>query len=251
MTLGGSLCIRNGFALDYCFIEAINSLLAVCDFVSVCDIESTDGTQEFLRAWTQRDAKLRLCVHPWTDPKADPNWWPVVLNYNRQHLETDYFIHLDADEVLHEADYPEIKDAALRGAPKFCRRLNFWRDAHHLIPEGVCCGTKVLRMAPVNCSIPSDYPYPPAEKTLAQGQESGVRIFHYGFLRMDKAFFRKARTVQKIWCNDYDPRLAQAEKFSGNWMEKPGITGWENNLIEYPGTHPALIAIWLTQRRRL
>lgn len=251
MTLGGSICIRNGNELDYCFVQAIESLLPICDVVSVCDIESTDGTQELLREWCQRDSRIRLCVHPWTDPQGDPGWWPAVLNYARQHCPADYFIHLDADEVLHEDDYGLIKDAALRGAPKFCKRLNFWKDGYHLIPDGVCCGTEVLRMAPTNCPIPSDYPYGPAEPTQKVAQPSDIRIFHYGFLRAPQAFFRKARVVEKIWVNDYDRRLEAAEKFEGNWMEMPGVTGWENGLVKYDGTHPKVIHDWLKERKRL
>lgn len=251
MTLGGSICIRNGIDLDYCFAESITCLLELCDVVSVCDIESTDGTQEALREWVQREPRLRLCIHPWTDPVADVQWWPGVLNYARQHCPADYFIHLDADEILHEDDFGIIRDAALRGAPKFCHRLNFWKDARHLIPEGVCCGTKVLRMAPTNCPIPSDYPYEPANPTQAIAQESSVRVFHYGFLRAPQAFFRKARTVQRIWVNSYDRRLEEAEKFEGNWMEKPEITGWENGLVPYEGPHPKFIGEWLKQRKRL
>src|SRR5579863_2133626 len=155
MTLGGSVPIRNGIILDYCFREAVESLLPICDKVIICDCDSTDGTREFVDEWAARESKLVVANFPWTNPSGTTDWWPTFLNYSRQHLPTDHFIHLDGDEVLHEDDYEKIKSAAERRSVLFFKRLNFWRDAKHVIPDGVCCGTKVLRMAGTNQPIPS------------------------------------------------------------------------------------------------
>src|SRR5438132_6241086 len=108
MTLGGNVCIRNGNALDYCWREAVQSLLPICDEVVVCDGESTDGTQEEIREWMQREPKIKLCVYPWPDPKGDIDFWVKWLNYSREHLTTDWHIQLDADEVLSDRSYLEV-----------------------------------------------------------------------------------------------------------------------------------------------
>lgn len=247
MTLGGNVCIRNGTLLDYPWKEAVRSLLPICDKVIVCDCDSTDGTREQIDEWCNHEPKLIPLNFPWTDPKGDVNWWPTWLNYAREHLPTEMHIQLDADEVIHEDDYSTIKTEAKAGHTCFFKRLNFWRDPDHLIPEGVCCGTKVLRMAPTDMPIPSDYPYEPAARTMATAHEINARVFHYGFLREKKAFFRKAREVQRIWVNSFDPRLEAAEKHEGHWSEMPGVTGWENNLVNYDGSHPSAIRMWLEE----
>lgn len=247
-TLGGNVCIRNGFRLDYPWREAVKSLLPICDEVVICDCDSDDGTRDWIEAWAKSEPKINIVNFPWTDPRGDNQFWPEWLNYARQHLKTEWHIQLDADEVIHEADHELIRMAAENRSTLFCRRLNFWRDPFHLIPEGVCCGTKVLRIAAANAPIPSDYPYEPANETLQRGIESEIRIFHYGFLREREAFFRKAREVQRIWVNSFDPRLEAAERFEGNWSEMPGVTGWENNLNQYAGTHPKVIHPWLAER---
>lgn len=248
MKLGGGICIRNGNVLDYCWREAVQSLLGVCDVVSVSDGESDDGTQQELRAWAEQDPRLILNVHPWTDPKGTNQWWPDWMNYNRQHCPADYFVHLDADEVLHEEDYERIRKLAETGNPWYCRRYNFWHDPRHLIPEGKCCGSRVLRLARSQDPIPSDYPYGPAEATCIRALDSDIGIYHYGFLCERSAFFRKAREVQRIWTNSFDPRLEQAEAFEGNWSAMPGVTGWENKLDEFTGTHPKVVHQWLKNR---
>lgn len=248
MTLGGNVTIRNGFALDYCWQEAVKSLLPICDEVVICDIESDDGTKEAIHEWCRRDDKITPVSMKWTDPRGDNQWWPEALNYARQHLSTDMHIQLDADELLHEEDYPHIKEASNTGRTFFFQRLNFFKDHRNLIPEGVCCGTKVIRMAKKDTVLPSDYPYEPARQAMAEAQPSGFRIFHYGFLRRREAFFKKEREVLRIWANTYDSRLEAAERYEGNWFEMPGVTGWESRLVPYTGTHPTLAKEWLRNR---
>lgn len=248
MTLGGNVCIRNGRDLDYCWQEAVRSLLPICDEVVICDCDSTDGTRREIDCLAESEEKITVVNYPWTDPHGDTSWWPTWLNYARQHLSTDWHIQLDADEVIHEQDYDLILRAVENRSTLYCHRLNFWRDAQHLIPEGVCCGTRVLRIAEAKSPIPSDYPFEPANDTVARATDSAIRIFHYGFLRKRESFFRKAREVQRIWVNSYDPRLEQAEKFEGQWSTMPGVTGWEDKLVEYSGTHPKSIHKWLRDR---
>jgi hypothetical protein len=62
MTLGGLVCIRNGFRLGYCFVEAVQSLLPICDEVVICDCDSDDGTGEvYIREWAHKEPKLTIC----------------------------------------------------------------------------------------------------------------------------------------------------------------------------------------------
>ena len=248
MSLGGLVCIRNGFELDYCWREAVKSLLPICNEVVICDCDSTDGTKKWIDDWSMSEPKINPVNYKWTDPRGDTNWYPEWINYARQHLKTDWFIHLDADEVIHEDDHHLIEQAARNQSVHYCKRLNFWRDTSHLVPEGVCLGIKVLRIAGTNMPIPSDYPYEPAGKTEALATKSEIRIFHYGFLRHREAFFRKARAVQRIWADDFDPRLESAEKGFGNWMEFEGVVPWKDQLTEYKGGHPEIIKPWLRER---
>lgn len=247
-TLAGLITIRNGDRLDYCWREAGRSLLGVCDELVINDVESDDSTWEAAQEWASKDSRITLVRTPWTNPVSTNQWWPEVLNRTRQHAKSEHVIHLDADEIIHADDYPLIRTAADAHSILFCRRLNFWSDAKHLIPDGFCCGTKVLRIAPANMPIPSDYPYGPAEPTMRAALDSNIRVFHYGFIRPKEAFFRKARVVQTIWSGGLDSRLEAAEKFEGRWSEMPGVTGWENNLTDYTGSHPEIIKPWLRER---
>ncbi len=249
-TLAGIVCIRNGETLDYSWKEAGQSLLEVCDELVICDSDSTDGTRQLMDEWAAREHRITLANFPWTNPIATNEWWVDFLNYGRSHAKSENVFLLDADEILHEDSYDIVRKGADHGTAYFARRFNFWRDSQHLIPEGVCCGTKVLRGGPRDYWFPSDYPDPHGrdEPIMKMAVESNVKIMHYGFLRKREAFFKKAREVQRIWAGSYDPRLASAEAYEGVWSTMPGVTGWEDKLVEFKGTHPELAKAWLRER---
>lgn len=247
-TLVGILCIRNGFDLDYCWEIAGQSLLGVCDELVICDSDSTDGTRQRMDEWAAKEPRINLVNFPWTDPRGTNLFWPEWINYARQHAKSEWIVQLDADEVLHENSYDEVRDAANNGKALVCRRHNFWRDAQSLIPPGHCCGHEVVRVGPANVIMPSDYPIPGSDTIMAMAVGSSVEIGHYGFLRKREAFFKKARSVQRIWNDSYDPRLEAAELYDGNWMTDHRVSEWINDLVPFKGTHPELIKPWLLER---
>lgn len=253
ITLGGNVCIRNGLELDYCWREAISSLLPVCDEVVVCDGESTDGTQKLIRDWMEEEPKIKLCVYKWKDPKGDIDFWVNWLNYARHHVRSHFMIQLDADEILCSRSYPELERIKALGFPQrfslWCERLNFWKDHRHLIPHGVCLGHRVVRVAPQNVWLPSDGPHPKGAEAVMMAREpqNPIRIFHYGFLRRHEAFFKKARAIQRYFWNSYDERL-ELQEGNGNWMEDIENVEWINRLVPYDGPHPIHALAWLTER---
>lgn len=249
MTLGGNVVIRNGNSLDFCWREAIRSLLPVCDVVSVSDGESQDGTQEEIREWMKYEPKIVLNVYPWPSPVGDPDWFVKWINYNREHVQADWQFQLDADEVLHEKSYPEIRDfIETPDRTGVVTRYNFWKDHRHLIPEGQCLGKRVVRLAPQRLWLASDGEHPKGSEAASLGVSTGIEIYHYGFIRDRDRFFKKERLLQGYFFNTFDPRLEAAQKTQGNWMEIEGITGWESNLDPFEGTHPATAMAWLKER---
>jgi glycosyltransferase involved in cell wall biosynthesis len=252
ITLAGNVVIRNGNELGYCWRESIKSLLPICETVSVCDGESTDGTQEEIRAWMAIEPKIILCVWPWPAPKGNPDWFVDWLDYNRHHTQGDFQIQLDADEVLHSNSLPFLKEFKNRTAPEdkislTCHRLNFWKDTANLIPHGFCCGHQVVRVAPRSVFLASDG-YDVRAEAQNYAIPSEIEIMHYGFIRKRDHFFAKEKLLQGYYFDTYDPRLAAAEKHEGEWSTMPGVTGWENNLLPYTGTHPEIAIPWLKEQ---
>lgn len=250
-TLGASIAIWNGHEHDFCFEACIESVLPICEHVVVAYIASEDGTVETLRDMARAEPKIQLVeYHKKEIPKADGLWVMDWTNFARERLSTDYNLQIDADEILHESAREKIleriqgPEVTLR-----CRRWNFWRDTRHLIPEGVCLGAEVLRVAPKRHWLPADVP-------IAQGQDAmnldtaalDVEIFHYGFLRKPEAFFKKEKALQTAFTGGYDPKLEPAQKYDGNWMDMPGFAEWQDRLVEFNGVHPKYARQWLIER---
>lgn len=247
-TLAGVVFVRNGNSLDYCWQLAAKSLLPICDQVVICDSDSNDGTREEMAEWFKTEPKLVLCNRPWDDPFAMGDFVPAFTNFARSHTHCLWTICLDADEVLHEDSYPEVLDATAARKALICERVNFWRDAWHTIPKGVCISHQVVRLGDKGDWMPSDFPSPESEPIRNKAVHSTVKIMHYGFLRKRQAFFDKNRSVSRIIHGQTDPRIDEAEKFQGNWAECPAVNDWWDKLEEYHGTHPKIALEWLRER---
>lgn len=248
MKISGLVCIRNGTLLDYCWREAVHSMLPVVDEMVICDSDSSDGTSEQIAELVKNDSKIRAINYPWPNPVGKPTAWVEWLNWARMHLKHEIMLQLDGDEVLDPQGYQIIKMvAAGRGSALF-HRLNFWQDPHHLAPENRCCGTMVARLGPTNLYLPSDEPYPvenPNIRTLA-ATYSGLNIFHYGFLRKNEAFYRKSDVVQKMFTGGVDKRITDQEAAGLQWNARDYFDGLP--LREYHGPHPVIAHQWLKDR---
>src|ERR1700690_44917 len=153
MTLGGTMFVRDGIKYDYCFKEAIESLLGICDKVVVLDAGSTDGTFEALREVSLGNEKLwviRTNGHEWhTIPGKEKLVYFTDMAIS--HLDTDWNFYLQADEIIHEKSYEWIRKAINENEEGFlCGRVNLWQSPFLklTVPQSrMPCSPVVLRLA--------------------------------------------------------------------------------------------------------
>jgi len=251
MTLGGYICVRNGDSGDYCWREAATSLLPVVDELILCDSDSVDGTREAMDRLADSEPKIRVINYPWPAPKGDGKWWTTWLNFAREHLKTDFQITVDADEIL--SDHPDchtaIRDALADGKPRTFNRLNFWKDASHLIPEGHAVGKHVVRFGPTSYWMPSDEGHRGGELPILDNsvRDPRLEIFHMGFLRRKDAFWRKAKVVLGAFFNTYDTRLVSLES-AGKPLADVQDCEWTKDIVPWQGWMPNAAERWLAER---
>lgn len=261
ITIGGNVSVRNGTQLDYCWKEAVESILPVCDSVVVCDGCSDDGTWEEIQAWAHRDPRIKPLQYAWPPASiATSDFWVDWLNYTREHVREDFHLQLDADEVLCPTAIPTLKHykATLNKGDRIslhAERLNFWRDSRHLAPHGKLCGNRVIRFAPSDVWLPSDAPHPKADAAvgMVRDPDETIYIFHYGFLRKREAFFEKAARCRYYFCgtqfiNREDPRISEVRGKAGNWMKEISGIEWSNQLLRCNRKHPKNMVPWLKER---
>lgn len=245
--ISGYVCVRNGRELDYCFEEAISSLLPVCEEVVVCDSDSTDGTTAAVCEWMSREPKIRLINWPWMNPHHNLDWWTDWLNFARGHLRFPVQLTLDADEVLDPLSYPVVREIAVRGQTAWCRRINYWRDAQHVAPAGTVCAELVARIGPSQHWMTSDGPvvHVPNIRTYAIELNPIPLIHHYGFIRKPEAFMRKSEIVQRAFFGSVDERIERNARDLGDWR-KGDYFG--RPLPSAPVPHPEMMHGWLRER---
>lgn len=248
--LSGFTVCKNAISLDYSIRECIQSMLAVCDEVVVGEMGSTDGTMTFLMDWAAHEPKLRIAIiNDWTTARGDRKWFVEALNQTREQLKYSHMLQLDADEVLGDdpTTHDLIKQAVERNDAFAFDRLNFARDAGHLIPEGECCGKYVVRIGPSHLWLPSDEPHVRGEVHLLDMAhiQPAAKIFHLGFVRRPEAFFAKAKVVLGAFFDNYDPRLEEAQ---AKGVDPLSGFEWWNRLVPYSGYYPKAVRQWMEDR---
>lgn len=247
--LSGFTVCKNCIELDYCIIEAVNSMLPICEEVVVGEMGSTDGTLELLVSLAAIKPKLRIVrIRDWTIEKGNSHWFVNALNETRGHLRFPMALQLDADEVFSDdpATIRHISSCVERKGAMVFDRLNLVRDAHSLIPEGECVGKYVTRCGPSHLVWCSDDPTLEAQELLNMAQrEPDAKIFHLGFLRRHSAFYQKCRVVQGAFFDTYDSRLVEAEATGTHPFAK---FPWWDRLINYNGYYPESVKNWLQSR---
>lgn len=245
--IGGTLFTHNCIEYDYCFREALESLLPVCDEVVVVDAQSDDGTFEALIEMEKKHEKLRVHSRLW-NPSRGGAWLADLTNEARNLLKSPYHVNLQADEVIHEDDYDTIRQCARDNVSGVCERFNFWYDHRRTTRPWTCCGHRITRCAPVGA--PSLKDAESLSRDFAPIRETSIRIFHYGFIREPKALARKGKAMQIGFFGKYDPIWDDVEIRGREALIDPAHSTGRPlaTLPEYRGPHPKVAHGWLAER---
>lgn len=111
MKVVGFSFIKDAVKMQYPIVEAIRSILPLCDEVIVAVGASTDGTRELV---ANIDKKVKIIDTEW-DFTLSANGKVLASETDKAFKEipadADWCIYIQGDEVLHEDGYEEIKQA--------------------------------------------------------------------------------------------------------------------------------------------
>ncbi len=110
MKISGFSYVRNGIDYDYPFVEAIQSILPICDeFIMVLG-DSTDSSREAILSIGSPKIKIVDTVWDMNNRKGG-KVFAQQANTGLDHITGDWAFHIQADEVIHEDALPLILDA--------------------------------------------------------------------------------------------------------------------------------------------
>ena len=221
MKISGFSFVRDALRLDYPIVEAITSILPICDEFFVAVGKSTDGTLEAIRAIG--DEKIKVIETVW-----DPRYFvhgainALQTNVALSHCTGDWCFYLQADEVVHEKYLPVIREAMARYLPHpqveglLFDYLHFWgsyetyQKAHGWYRHEV----RVIRNGLGITSWKSAQGFRQKGEKL-RVMHSGGTIYHYGWVRHPRLMKSKQKALDSLhhdaqWVSQHHPH-AEAE----------------------------------------
>ena len=114
MKVSGFTVIRNAIKYDYPIVEAIQSILPLCDEVVVAVGNSDDNTLELIQ---NIDPKIRIIETIWDDSLREGGRVLAVETdkaYAAISADSDWAFYIQGDEVIHEKYHPAILASMLK-----------------------------------------------------------------------------------------------------------------------------------------
>ncbi len=244
MFVSGFTFINQAVRFDYPIVEAIQSILPLCDEVVVAVGDVNDGTRALIEGIDSD--KIRIVDTVW-DPSLREGGKVLAAETDKAYAaiseQADWAVYIQGDEVMHEDDLPSVRKAMAShlhdheidgllfkyrhfyGSYDFVGASDRWY-AHEV---------RVVRALPSIRSFRDAQGFRVRSNELLRVVPVDAWIHHYGWVKPPKVMQEKRIQFNKLWHDDA-------------WVEKH-IVGPESfeyeahirSLSRFTGTHPAVM----------
>ena len=246
MKISGFSYVRNGFEYGYPFLEAIQSILPVCDEFVVAVGESTDGTREAIK---DLGPKIKIIDTIWDMSKREGGKvFAQQANIALDHITGDWAFHIQADEVMHEMDLPKIvaaineNDSNPKVEAFILPFLHFWGSYKyvrtsrrmHYHEVRIFRNDKVIRSYADSQGF-RKYSTVEAYEKGEKGQKLTVKkidagVYHYNGVRPYKVQKKKLHTFEFL----HNSTLKEEDYDQFNYQNV-------DRVVRFTGDHPAIM----------
>lgn len=242
MKVSGFSFIKNAVKFDYPIIEAITSILPLCDEFVVAVGDSEDSTEELIKSINS--PKIRIIKTVWDNSLREGG--RVLADETNKAFqsianESDWAFYIQGDEVVHEKYLPAIKEA-----------MNKWKDdknvegllfnythfygSYDFVGDSRNWYRKEVRVIRNDKSI---YSYRDAQGFRKNGRALYVKpvdayVYHYGWVKHPEFQQAKQMNFHKLWHDDewVEKNIPKVEKFDYSKID---------SLKRFNGIHPEVI----------
>jgi len=246
MKVAGFSFVKNAVLYQYPLIEAIKSILPICDEFVIAVGKSDDGTLELIQG--MNEPKIRIIETVWDEkPKEGPHVLAVETNKAMAHIspEMDWAFYIQADEVVHEKYWETIKEAMLKykdndkvdgllfnylhfyGSYDYVATSSNWYD-HEI---------RVIKNNPAIYSHGDAQGFRKNEDEKLRVKPIEAYIHHYGWTREPEALKKK----QVNFYSMYEDEFGKPKDFEKT-AEKFDYEHFVNSIAPFKGSHPEVIA---------
>ena len=250
MKVTGFTFIRNALIYDYPVVEAIRSILPVCDDFVVAVGNSDDATLELIR---QIDpVKIRIIETVWDD-KLREGGRVLALETDKAYQaignDTDWAFYIQGDEVVHEKYLEPIREAMLKWKDHLevdgllFNYLHFYGSYDYVGSSGKWYPheIRVVRKSEIIYSYRDAQGFRKGENQKLKVKPIDAYVYHYGWVKEPAAMQRKQENFNKLWHSD-------------NWVDKNVVKSNEfdysgiDALELFRGTHPQVMLDRITKK---
>lgn len=243
MKVSGFTFVRNAIKYDYPVVEAIKSILPVCDEVIVAVGNSDDETLGLIK--NIGSPKIKIIETVWDDSLREGGKVLAVETdkaFNAISPDSDWAFYIQGDEVIHEKYLGVVKtamekykdDKAVEGL--LFNYVHFY-GSYDYVGESYRWYRREIRVVKNKKDIFSyrdaqGFRKKPNEKL--QVKHIDASIYHYGYVREPKAMQGKQRSFNKYWHDDQwvEKHVASTEEFDYSNIDA---------LTTFDGSHPEVM----------
>ncbi|PQO44487.1 glycosyltransferase family 2 protein [Blastopirellula marina] len=245
MQVCGFTILRDGVRFGYPFVESIKSVLPLVDRFVIQVGDCSDNSLEVLEAIG--DPKIEIEITPW-DPEMRKAGEVLAYQTNLalDRCDGDWCFYIQADEVIHEADYPAIQQAMKTNLDRpgidglRFRYLHFRGDYNIRDPLGYRRQVRIVRNDRRIRSVGDACGFGKNGGRRLVSKLIDARVFHYGYVRPPKAMAEKTAQFQQFYVFDKQGKQVMAR--NDNPLKEVGEYIYDMQAcVPYRGSHPALM----------
>ena len=242
MKVSGFTIVRNAIKFDYPIVEAITSILPICDEVVVAVGKSEDNTLDLIKSI--KSDKIKIIETVWNDTLREGG--RVLADETNKAFaaissNSDWAFYIQGDEVVNEKQLSIIRTAMQqfkedkRVEGLLFNYIHFY-GSYDYVADSRQWYRKEIRIVRNDKNISS---YKDAQGFRKNGKKLNVKvidaaIYHYGWVKPPEAQQAKQQTFHKLWHTD-------------EWMKQniPQVAKFDyaavDSLAHFTGTHPVVM----------
>lgn len=244
MKVSGFTFIKNALIYDYPVVEAIRSILPLCDDFIVAVGKSDDETYKLIDNIDK--TKIKIIETVWDETLREGGKVLAVETdkaFAAIPSDSDWAFYIQGDEVVHEKYFDVIRDGMLKykdhnEVDGLLFNYKHFYGSYDYVGASPNWYKHEIRIVKNDRSI---YSFRDAQG-FRKGNNQMLRVkpidafvYHYGWVKEPTAMQRKQENFHKYWHNDnwIDRNVDKAEEF--DYSKKP------NFLLPFTETHPQVM----------
>ena len=240
----GVAILNNAVSLRYPFRESLLSLLPIVDELIVNVGQGDDGTWEAIQSL--RDPRIKPFRSEWDLSPRGGLTLSEQTNVAMKRCQGDWIIYLQADEVLHEAELPRLRDSLARHARGPAEGLvfdylHFYASPHLINDDWLAFYPRAVRAVRNGIGVISTGDAAGFVRVVGSASRgllkarARTRVFHYGWA--DAAKHARAHALSALY---HDRSVGAPEDILPTDLRQ------RREVRIFEGSHPKVMGAWIS-----